>query len=173
MKRIYSMHVDARLPANLSQIYRLSVHVWPYINSAYPPLSRSCCGPISLAIAAALLEVAKQPCEPASLLSVPFPPIFHIILSTQVWSALSHSISPWAFIEENLFVGTKDSIHPLGWVAGYGRLRSECEPVDRWGLGREGCQKDNNPENRWDYMAQPIKLPSKQVGKQPTSQTIL
>lgn len=156
------MHVGMRVHPDLSQICRLHAHVWPYITSALPLQLSSCCGPTSL------LEAAKPPCEPASLLPLTFPFSFSCYIEHKSGISsllLNLSIS----LHRNLFVGTNDSIHSLEWVAGYGCLRPECGPVDHWGKGG-GCQKDNIPENRWDYMAQPIKLTHKQVGTQPTSQ---
>lgn len=147
-KLICCMHVDARLPARLSEICRLSVHVWPYINSAYPALSCSCC---SSGIDLTTLWTCLPP-----FCSFPFSFTCYIDHTSGI---SCFPLNLYISLRWNKLVGTIDSNHPLGWVAGYSWLRSECGLVDHLGFGREGCQKDNIPENRLDYMAQPIKLP--------------
>lgn len=164
-------HVGVRLHVDLSQICRLCAHLWPYITAASPPLLSSCCGSISLA--AALLGVAKPPGEPACLLSLTFPCSFscYIEHTSEISSfPLNLSIS---LHRKKLVCGHKRFHSPTGGSRWVWLLEAWVWASGPLWVREGGCQKDNIPENRWDYMAQPIKLPHKQVGKQPTSQAAL
>lgn len=163
------MHMVVRLHADLSQICRLCTHVWPYITSAFPLLLSSCCSPISLP--AALLEVAKPPCESTSLLSLTFPFSFSCYIEhTSGISSFPLNLSISLHRNKKLVCGNKRFHSPTGMSRWIWLLEVWVWASGPLGVGEGGCQKDNIPENRWDYMAQPIKLPHKQVEKQPTSQ---
>lgn len=120
-KRTDEKRWKEHMHVGMSQICRLCAHVWPYITSASPPLLSSCCGPISLA--AALLEVAKPPREPASLLSLTFPFSFSCYIEhTSGISSfpLNRSISLHRKKKKgNLFFGHKRFHSPTGvsrWI---------------------------------------------------------
>lgn len=128
----------------------------------------------SISLAAAPLEVAKPPCEPASLLTLTFPCSFSCYIEhTSEISSFPLNLSISLHRKKNLFVGTKDSIHPLEGVAGYGCLRPECGPVGHCWLGRGVARRitsqrtggitwlsqSNCPINRWES-SQQVKLDS-------------